>query len=265
PDEDLRPREDERSRRPVLPLGDERVLCDERADVVEEVGPRRPAGAVVERVELGVRQPQARAEPAREGRLARSRDPGHGDPPRHVPEARDDVVVRSEAEHRTTVPRWWCREKANSAAARTGPGRDRLASPTGRQPTGWTQGEGAGGATTGGRSRQLGALGTNRPSQFTVPGSQGLSDVPSLPPRSVSVNSVPPSGKVKAPQLLTPAQPTLRASTFSNDAPPRTRALTTDVPVPSTRTSVNATPSIATSSFTPQSETSMIALYVLSR
>src|SRR5690606_4795840 len=143
PDEDLRPREDERSRRPVLPLGDERVLRDERADVVEEVRPRRPAGAVVERVELGVRQPQARAEPAREGRLARSRDPGHGDPPRHVPEARDDVVVRAEAEHRTTVPRWWCREKAKSAAARTGPGRDRSpprrdvsrpAGPRGRAP-----------------------------------------------------------------------------------------------------------------------------------
>ena len=36
--------------------------------------------------------------------------------------------------------------------------------------------------------------------------------------------------QLNEPQLFTPAQPMLRASTFSNVAPPATRALTTDVP-----------------------------------
>ena len=55
-----------------------------------------------------------------------------------------------------------------------------------------------------------------------------------LPPRSVSENSDPAAVKWKDPQLLTPTAPTLRASTFSKDADPAVRALTTEVPVPST-------------------------------
>jgi hypothetical protein len=64
---------------------------------------------------------------------------------------------------------------------------------------------------------------------------------PSLPPRSTSENSDPLGVKWNVPQLLTPTAPTLRASTFSNDAEPAARALTTDVPVPSTRTSLKWT------------------------
>ena len=62
------------------------------------------------------------------------------------------------------------------------------------------------------------------------------------------------------PQLLTPTAPTLRASTFSNDAEPAARALTTEVPVPSTLTSLKWTFVIEYRSFTGQSLTSMIAL-----
>ena len=50
--------------------------------------------------------------------------------------------------------------------------------------------------------------------------------------------------KLNEPQLLTPTAPTLRASTFSKDADPAARALTTEVPVPSTRMSLKWTPVI---------------------
>src|SRR5215471_17180733 len=82
---------------------------------------------------------------------------------------------------------------------------------------------------------------------------------PSLPPRSTTVNSDAP-WKGNEPQLLMPTAPTLRASTLENDADPATRALSTDVPVPSTRTSRKCTPEILTLSFTGKSLTSMIAL-----
>src|SRR4051812_27561688 len=88
---------------------------------------------------------------------------------------------------------------------------------------------------------------------------------PSLPPRSVRENSEPVGGKLNEPQLLTPTAPTLRASTFSKLADPFTRALTTEVPVPSTLTSLKWTSVTEYRSFTGKSATSMIALYVLSR
>jgi hypothetical protein len=40
--------------------------------------------------------------------------------------------------------------------------------------------------------------------------------------------------KLNEPQLFTLTAPTLRACTFSNVAPPAERALSTEVPVPST-------------------------------
>ena len=90
---------------------------------------------------------------------------------------------------------------------------------------------GGGGGDTGGRSSQVMVLGS----------SHGASQPPSLPPRSVSVNSEPAGVKWNEPQLLTPTAPTLRASTLANEADPAVRALTTEVPVPSTRTSRNRT------------------------
>src|SRR5712691_6831135 len=83
---------------------------------------------------------------------------------------------------------------------------------------------------------------------------------PSFPPRSVSANSEPAGVKWNEPQLLTPTAPTLRASTFWNVADPAARPLTTEVPVPSTWTSLKWTFVIEYRSFTGQSETSMIAL-----
>jgi hypothetical protein len=81
-----------------------------------------------------------------------------------------------------------------------------------------------------------------------------------LPPRSVSENSEPAGVKWNDPQLLTPHQPTLRTSTFWKDAEPATRALTTDVPVPSTLMSWKWTFVIEYRSFTGKSLTNMIAL-----
>src|SRR3981081_3573937 len=71
-------------------------------------------------------------------------------------------------------------------------------------------GEGAGGATTGGRSLQVIGLGSI----------QGASRPASLPPRSVSENSDPAEVKWNDPQLLTPTAPTLRATTSWKDAEP---------------------------------------------
>src|SRR6202165_5344106 len=89
--------------------------------------------------------------------------------------------------------------------------------------------EGGGGGPTGGRSPQVMVFG----------GSHGASQgpvvpPPVLPPRSVTLNSEPAGVKWKEPQLLMPTAPTLRAATSSNVAPPEARALSTDVPVPST-------------------------------
>jgi hypothetical protein len=101
---------------------------------------------------------------------------------------------------------------------------------------GVTQGEGGGGGTTGGRSLQVIVLGSSHGA------SQGpVVPPPTLPPRSISVNSDPAGVKWNEPQLLTPTAPTLRASTFSKVAEPATRALTTEVPVPSTRSSLKCT------------------------
>src|ERR1700750_2232673 len=80
---------------------------------------------------------------------------------------------------------------------------------------------------------------------------------PSLLPRSISVNSDPAEVKWNELQLLTPTAPTLRASTFSKDAEPATRAPTTEVPVPSTRSSLKCTLVIVYWSFTGKSLTSM--------
>ncbi len=88
---------------------------------------------------------------------------------------------------------------------------------------------------------------------------------PSFPPRSVRENSEPAGVKLNEPQLFTPTAPTLRASTFWKLAEPAERALTTDVPVPSTLISAKCTFVIRYLSFTGKSVTSMIALYVLSR
>src|SRR4051794_7890669 len=91
---------------------------------------------------------------------------------------------------------------------------------------------GGGGVTTPGRSAQVIVFGSSH-----GPSHDSAARPPSLPPRSVSVNSEPAGVKWNDPQLLTPTAPTLRASTFAKDAEPAARALTTDVPVPSTRTS----------------------------
>src|ERR1700682_595843 len=89
------------------------------------------------------------------------------------------------------------------------------------------QPEGGGGETTGGRSLQVILFGSI----------QGASQEP-LPPRSVNENSEPTAQfQLKAPQLLTATAPTLRATTFWKVAFPAARALSTDVPVPSTWTS----------------------------
>src|ERR1700749_3966017 len=83
-------------------------------------------------------------------------------------------------------------------------------------------GEGGGGGTTGGRSSRGSVFGSSHGASHgpVVP-------PPSLPPRSVSENSEPAGVKWNEPQLLTPTAPTLRASTFWNDAEPAERALTT--------------------------------------
>src|SRR5258706_14502696 len=91
------------------------------------------------------------------------------------------------------------------------------------------QAEGGGGGTTGGRSLQVIVFGSSHGA------SQGpLVPPPVLPPRSVTVNSEPACVKRKEPQLLITTAPTLRATTFWNVAFPAERALSTDVPVPST-------------------------------
>src|SRR3954452_8467486 len=116
-------------------------------------------------------------------------------------------------------------------------------------------GDGGGGGTTGGRSSQVIVFGSSHGASHgpVVP-------PPSLPPRSASENSDPAAVKWTEPQLFTPTAPTLRASTFSNDADPADRALTTEVPVPSTRTSLKWTLLIEYRSLTGKSETNMIAL-----
>src|ERR1700756_2333861 len=120
---------------------------------------------------------------------------------------------------------------------------------------GVTQGKGGGGGTTGGRSSQVIVLGSSHGA------SQGpVVPPPSLLPRSISVNSDPAEVKWNEPQLLTPTAPTLRASTFSKDAEPATRALTTEVPVPSIRSSLKCTLVIVYRSFTEKSLTNIIAL-----
>src|SRR5690349_3449445 len=124
------------------------------------------------------------------------------------------------------------------------------------------QGDGAGGATTGGRSLHVMVFGS---SHGAIQGPVVFTPLESFPPRSTSENSEPAGVKLNEPQLFTPTAPTLRASTFSKEAEPATRALTTEVPVPSTRTSSKWTFEIDTWSFTGQSDTSMIALKVLSR
>src|SRR3954468_23408607 len=93
--------------------------------------------------------------------------------------------------------------------------------------------DGGGGGTTGGRSSHVMVSGSSHGASHgpVVP-------PPSFPPRSVTANSEPVGVKWNDPQLLTPTAPTLRASTFSNVAPPALRALSTEVPVPSTRTSL---------------------------
>src|SRR5262245_38749086 len=97
-------------------------------------------------------------------------------------------------------------------------------------------GAGGGGITTGGRSSQVMVFGSSHGANHgpVVP-------APSLPPRSMSENSEPAGVKWNDPQLLTPTAPTLRASTFSKEAEPALRALTTEVPVPSTRMSLKWT------------------------
>src|SRR3981189_2955009 len=95
---------------------------------------------------------------------------------------------------------------------------------------------GGGGGTTGGRSLQVMVFGSSHGA------SQGpVVPPPSLPPRSVSENSEPADVKWNDPQLLTPTAPTLRAPPFWKDRAPATRALTTEVPVPSTLTSLKWT------------------------
>jgi hypothetical protein len=115
--------------------------------------------------------------------------------------------------------------------------------------------DGGGGGTTVGRSSHVIVFGS----------SQSASQPPSLPPRSVIENSEPVGAKWNEPQLFTPTAPTLRATTLWNDAEPAERALTTDVPLPSTLMSAKCTFVIEYKSFTEKSLTSMIALYVLSR
>src|SRR5215475_1952815 len=91
------------------------------------------------------------------------------------------------------------------------------------------QAEGGGGGTTGGLSSQVIVFGNSHGA------SQGpVVPPPVLPPRSLTVNSDPAGVKWKEPQLLMPTAPTLRATTFWNVAPPAERALSTEVPVPST-------------------------------
>src|ERR1700749_1280468 len=117
-------------------------------------------------------------------------------------------------------------------AGRSSDRADGIASTIIREPVtsyGCTHADGAGGATTGGRSSHVIVFGSSHDAIHgpVVP-------PPSLPPRSVTVNSEPAGGKLNEPQLLMPTAPTLRAATFSNVAPPATRALSTEVPVPST-------------------------------
>src|SRR6202165_3761916 len=89
--------------------------------------------------------------------------------------------------------------------------------------------EGGGGGTTGGRSSQVIVFGSSHGA------SQGpVVPPPVLPPRSITLNSEPAGVKWKEPQLLMPTAPTLRATTFLNAALPAARALSTEVPVPST-------------------------------
>src|ERR1700730_2745189 len=117
------------------------------------------------------------------------------------------------------------------------------------------QEDGGGGGTTSGRSLQVMVFGSSHGA------SQGpVVPPPVLPPRSVSENSEPAAVKWKDPQLFTPTAPTLRAWTFSKDADPAVRALTTEVPVPSTLMPEKWTFVIEYRSFTGKSETSMIAL-----
>src|SRR4029077_18963773 len=117
------------------------------------------------------------------------------------------------------------------------------------------QGDGGGGGTTVGRSAQVIVFGSSHGASHGPVGPP-----PVLPPRSVTENSEPAGVKWNDPQLLTPTAPTLRAATFWKVADPATRALSTEVPVPSTSMSEKWTFEIEYRSFTEKSETSMIAL-----
>src|ERR1035437_6818154 len=108
---------------------------------------------------------------------------------------------------------------------------------------------------TGGRSLQVMVFGSSQEASQAP-----VVPPPVLPPRSISENSEPAGVKLNDPQLLTPTAPTLRACTFWKVADPAVRALTTEVPVPSTSMSAKWTFVIEYRSFTEKSETAMIAL-----
>src|ERR1700749_776089 len=117
-------------------------------------------------------------------------------------------------------------------AGRSSDRADGIASTIIREPVtsyGCTHADGAGGATTGGRSSHVIVFGSSHGASHgpVVP-------PPSLLPRSVTANSEPADGKWNQPQLLIPPGPTLRESPSRNVGPPAERALSTDVPVPST-------------------------------
>src|SRR6185437_9626933 len=162
------------------------------------------------------------------------------------PGTREQASRSSKHALRVAAPRYTASRQARPRRGGTpehglaslGRRRPRLAS--GRYPAGGTQGDGDGGATTGGRSLQVMTFGKYGLSQL-VPSWKELLSTPALPPRSVSVNSEPAARKWNDPQLLTPHQPILRTSTFWKVALPAERASKTSVPAPSTSMSRKCT------------------------